>query len=236
MCPLPAQTPSQMSHTLGKDKLLQHQAKDHPSCASHLCVVVWVEESWRWIYADTLFVTETKDLQLHQSTSFFESKWRKKGERSNSTLITKRFIFSLCDGPCGAQTINPGTDTIMTYPRGYTELSYRLRNSFLKVSVPLILLGKLIRVTSCLNSDSRNVKLTPSPKLSSKNENSVIVFSLKFCSHWNISGANSRTAEFSKTTEVYGDLFQYKNNHKNHKNGSVYLFRCSSNLETTNRF
>lgn len=62
----PPQTPSQMLRTLGKDKLLQHQAKDHPSCASHLCVDVWAEGSWRWIYADTLFVTETKDLQPHQ--------------------------------------------------------------------------------------------------------------------------------------------------------------------------
>lgn len=145
---------------------------------------------------------------INQSQSFFESKWSKKGERSNSTLITKRFIFSLCDGSCGAQTINPGTDTIMIYPPGYTELSYRLRNSFLKVTIPLVILLKLLRVTLCLNSESRNVKLTPTPKLSSKSENSVIVSSL-----WNVvvnktfQEQNGRTAEFSKTTEVYGDLF-----------------------------
>lgn len=64
--PPPPQTPSQMLRTLGKDKLLQHQAKDHPSLASHLCVDVWAEGRRRWIYADTLFVTETKDLQPHQ--------------------------------------------------------------------------------------------------------------------------------------------------------------------------
>lgn len=76
------------------------------------------------------------------------------------------------------------------------------------MTIPLVILWKLIRVTLCLNSESRNVKLTPTPKLSSKNENSVIVSSL-----WNVvvnktfQEQNGRTAEFSKTTEVYGDLF-----------------------------